>query len=271
MSSNGELIITLTDNSVLNLGNVKGEKGDKGEDGRGITKTELVNGELVIFYTDGTTDNLGDVNTNVATEDANGLIYELLSDGTYGVRVGTAYQNSSITIPSTYNEKAVTVILEHGFDGCSNLEAISIPNSITSIRDYAFNSCKQLINVILPNNLISIGRFAFYECSLLKTISIPSNVNFIGAYAFFKTSLTSATFENPNGWSAGVDGITYNTLNRNSNTGGVNNYSNREYKLSDSAKASEALTLPVEVAIETNTSSWQYQNKYWYSEDWSRN
>lgn len=33
LSSTGELMITLSDNSVINLGNVKGEKGDKGDKG----------------------------------------------------------------------------------------------------------------------------------------------------------------------------------------------------------------------------------------------
>ena len=64
LSSDGNLSILLTDNTVCNLGNIKGEKGDKGDkgdkgadgkngkDGRGIAKTELVNGELIITYTD---------------------------------------------------------------------------------------------------------------------------------------------------------------------------------------------------------------------------
>ncbi|MBE6592526.1 MAG: hypothetical protein E7642_00860 [Ruminococcaceae bacterium] len=65
---NGNLIITLTDETVLDLGNIKGEKGDKGDsgvvtvDGVGIKSTSInSHGELIIVYTDDSETNLGKV------------------------------------------------------------------------------------------------------------------------------------------------------------------------------------------------------------------
>lgn len=123
LSTEGDLSVTLTDNSVFNLGNVKGpkgdkgdkgdtgaqgpqgiqgeqgpqgetgatgaqgEKGDKGDAGRGIDYMEINDaGELVVYYTDGTNQNLGSVGGSSGEEEI--LIYVELSDGTYGVKAG---------------------------------------------------------------------------------------------------------------------------------------------------------------------------------------
>lgn len=60
INSNGELILTYSDNTVVNLGAVVGAKGDPGTDGKSITSTEInESGELVLTYSDGSTDNVG--------------------------------------------------------------------------------------------------------------------------------------------------------------------------------------------------------------------
>ena len=65
ISADGILTITLTDGKVINVGNVKGEKGDngtKGLDGIGITNATInPNGELVLSFSDGNSVNLGNV------------------------------------------------------------------------------------------------------------------------------------------------------------------------------------------------------------------
>ncbi|MBR5143568.1 MAG: collagen-like protein, partial [Clostridia bacterium] len=59
---NNNLIITYTNGTVVNLGNIKGDKGENGEACNGIAKVELnENGELVITYTNGTSINLGNL------------------------------------------------------------------------------------------------------------------------------------------------------------------------------------------------------------------
>ena len=65
---NDELVITLSDDTVINLGNVKGsqgekgDKGDKGETGVGITNVTITSeGHLKITFTTGNTEDLGNI------------------------------------------------------------------------------------------------------------------------------------------------------------------------------------------------------------------
>ena len=180
INSLGELVIKYSDGTTVNLGRVvgndgaqgvQGEKGDRGEqgqqglqgskgaDGRGIEKTELVNGELVITYTDGTSDNLGSVSgTEIGVSDL--LTYELLENDTYAV-TGAIASISNLTIPSSYNGKAVT-----------------------EISEYAFMNEVSLRTVTIPDGVVKICSFAFYKCTNLKTVSIPASVKEIEASAF---------------------------------------------------------------------------------------
>ena len=218
LSSDGNLSILLTDNTICNLGNIKGEKGDKGDkgdkgadgkngkDGRGIAKTELVNGELIITYTDGTSDNLGSIGGGVPEEDEEILKFTLLADDTYSVSAGNGAKNvDSIEIPSTYNGKAVTQIADKAFMNLSNLTKITIPDSITKIGEYAFYDCTLLSNIILPSSLQSIQKYAFSGCTSITEITIPSATTYIGEYAFYNSSLSNATFEETNGWTTTYD------------------------------------------------------------------
>ena len=82
VNADNELVITLSNGAVLNLGNVKGDAG------RGIVNVTInANNELVIEYTDGTTAVLGNVkgDTGVGIKDVKLVDYELivtLTDGT---------------------------------------------------------------------------------------------------------------------------------------------------------------------------------------------
>ena len=186
LSADGELLVTLTDNTVTNLGNIKGaqgekgekgDKGDKGDPGRGIAKTELVNGELIITYTDGTSDNLGKITSDEDNAD-DYLIYTDVDENTMTVKINPDYQNiiENVVIPSTHNGKSVTAIASAGFKDCVKLKSIEIANGVTGIYDRAF-----------------VG------CTSLKSITIPSSVKYIGKYAFDK-SLDELYFEDNAIW-----------------------------------------------------------------------
>lgn len=114
---------------------------------------EIINGELVVTYTDNSSSNLGSVDSGSEIDNTSGLIFVPLNDNTYGVKVGTALQNAQITIPAEYKGKTVTTIMEHGFENCSSLESITLPDSIISIQDYAFKGCTKLNISTLPSNL----------------------------------------------------------------------------------------------------------------------
>ena len=87
----------------------------------------------------------------------------------------------------------------------SKLTNITLPSSLTSIGSYAFSSCSGLTSVTLSSSLTSIGNYAFQDCSKLSNVIIPLGLKTIGYYAFGGSGLTSATFEDPNGWQVGFD------------------------------------------------------------------
>ena len=216
LSSDGNLSILLTDNTVCNLGNIKGEKGDKGDkgdkgadgkdgvdgkDGRGIADMAIIDGEIVVTYTDGTKSVIGK-SDDVILSESDTLEFTLLSDGTYAVTGCLADNPTEITIPSKFNGKFVTKIYSNAFENIITLETVNIPNSIVSIGTRAFYGCSNLknVNVSTDSELQEIAGYAFYGCSALTDIYFPTYVDYIGAYAFYQSGLTTAVFECPTNW-----------------------------------------------------------------------
>ena len=93
----------------------------------------------------------------------------------------------TVTIPASvyYNNYTypVTSIGTSAFEGCSNLQAVTLPNSITSINQDAFYGCSKLGSINLPEGLTTISQRAFYNCNL-SSITIPSTVNSMGKNVF---------------------------------------------------------------------------------------
>jgi hypothetical protein len=67
-------------------------------------------------------------------------------------------------------------------------------STFTSIGYGVFQGCYNLNGITLPNTVTSIGNFAFSDCGL-TSITIPSAVTSIGYNAFLYCNLTSVTFE----------------------------------------------------------------------------
>lgn len=152
-------------------------KGEKGDTGKGIEKTELINGELIITYTDGTSDNLGAIISDVNYDEY--LKYTILSDTAVSVSLKSDYISDlegKIIIPSEHNGRKVTAIAKNGFKNC------------------------MLTEIVLPNTLTTIYAGAFSKCTNLKSITIPKSVTCIRYNAFFDSGLEKASFENTAGW-----------------------------------------------------------------------
>ena len=73
----------------------------------------------------------------------NGVIYEKLTDTTCAV-VGYTGTNSSYTVEKTVNGMTVTEIGEEAFMGNTNLQSITLPDTITVIHARAFKGCTSL-------------------------------------------------------------------------------------------------------------------------------
>ena len=107
-----------------------------------------------------------------------------------------------IVIPSTVNYGdgfPVTGISYAAFEGCSDLQSVTIPNSVTSIGDGAFEGCTSLTSITIPSSVTSIGWGVFSGCTSLTSITIPNSVTSIGSRITSGcSSLTSIVVEEGN-------------------------------------------------------------------------
>lgn len=69
-------------------------------------------------------------------------------------------------------------------NSCTNLTAVTIPNSVTTIGDNSFYGCNSLSSITIPNSVTQIGGRAFNSCKSLLDITVPSGVTYIGKAAF---------------------------------------------------------------------------------------
>lgn len=94
----------------------------------------------------------------------------------------------TITLPTT----SITSIPDRFCDGCTSLQAFTMPASVTSIGYRAFYGCASLTQVVLPLGLTTIGGYAYHSCTSLQQLSLPEGLATLGDYAFSGcTSLTS--------------------------------------------------------------------------------
>ncbi len=99
----------------------------------------------------------------------------------------------SITLPDT-----ITTISKNAFNECKSLKSVIIPDSVTYIGPYAFAHCKSLTSVELSDNVTNIESETFLKCISLKNIIVPKSVTYIGNEAFHNCEvLESITIENP--------------------------------------------------------------------------
>ena len=109
-----------------------------------------------------------------------------------------------IVIPAsvTYMNKAYTVVRIYyaAFCACSNLNAVTIPQSVTTIGADAFKSCTSLGVVNLTKGLKKIESGAFQYCSSLTAIYC-NNVtpNICASDAFDNNTYNTAKLIVPNG------------------------------------------------------------------------
>ena len=77
--------------------------------------------------------------------------------------------------------------ITHDLFSFSNIENISIPDTVTTIENKAFYNCTALTSVSFGNSskLVTIGDSAFEDCPMLGGIILPKFTNSIGKKAFF--------------------------------------------------------------------------------------
>ena len=78
----------------------------------------------------------------------------------------------------------MTTVNRDTFNGCTNLEKVTVGNHVVAINTYAFNGCIMLKEIVLPKALNTIESNAFKGCTALNT------VKFTGTQARWNTLKT---------------------------------------------------------------------------------
>ena len=125
--------------------------------------------------------------------------FTLLDDGTYSVKAWNTDIKEEVVIPSMYNGKAVTQIANRGFQNCTGITKITIPESITKIENYAFDGCTNIttiyFNAIACEPLNSTN-FAFDNVGAEVSsciVTIGRNVTKIPDNLFYRYSSQNAS------------------------------------------------------------------------------
>ncbi len=104
----------------------------------------------------------------------------------YGYKYASELE--TLTIPET-----VTAIGTAAFSSCYNLKEIILPASVITIADNAFNvyvegiECLAKIDFSKCNDLKTIGAYAFQGCFGIDSMELPVSVEHVGQYAFAAT------------------------------------------------------------------------------------
>lgn len=85
---------------------------------------------------------------------------------------------TEVTVPSKVKH------FPHAFEGCDNLETVTLEEGISTVSEHAFSGCDSLTSVMLPNTVTNIDSHAFYHCESLAGIEFPPHLVRIGDHAF---------------------------------------------------------------------------------------
>ena len=90
----------------------------------------------------------------------------------------------------------ISTIDERAFANCSQLTAVTIPDSVTSIGNNAFEHCGSLESVTIGTGITDIGDRAFSDCNSLTSVTVNAiQPPMLNDMAFINTPI-----EHGNGW-----------------------------------------------------------------------
>ncbi|MCR5692356.1 MAG: leucine-rich repeat domain-containing protein [Bacilli bacterium] len=140
----------------------------------GIKNHSLFNGEDARF-----------ANYTAIGSDSAGLAYyeDETNPNEIAVAIGTC--TDADIIVTKYQGRDVTSVFPSGFQNCSTIKTISLPETITAFGTDAFAG-SNIESIIIPAALSSIPSGAFRNCRKLKTVDFATGnqVTSINAYAF---------------------------------------------------------------------------------------
>ena len=155
--------------------------------------------------------------------------YELVGDNLIPLEKITSLTiNGNLSVQKVFTDYAPLVrkslttlhitgdkIAANAFKNCSNLENLTIDNTVKAMGESAFEECTKIEQIQLNEGLKELSRNVFKNCINLDTVVLPDsvviirqgafdgcvkvnvelvNVKEIGAYAFRNTAITTPTF-----------------------------------------------------------------------------
>ena len=114
---------------------------------------------------------------------------QINDDFDYGIKDGAVFIKKytgtavNVVIPEKIEDLPVKTISMNAFMA-SNIESVTVPDSVTNIMMEAFQGCKSLKKAMLGNGVVEIGARAFRGCSALEEIKLSENLEKIGKAAF---------------------------------------------------------------------------------------
>ena len=103
------------------------------------------------------------------------------SGGSSKAYLGT---DTDVTVPSAIDGYPVMIVGNYAFYNYTDLESVTIPNTVTSIGNNAFQNCSSLADVDMGSGVLTIGSSAFANCTSFEEIEIGSSVQTINGGAF---------------------------------------------------------------------------------------
>ena len=128
-----------------------------------------------------------------------GLYYTLSDDGNYyTVSKGTT-NDVKVVVPEYHRGLPVRGISSYGFQNCTFLESIILPEGVQNIDYHAFLNCSSLKSISIPQSIVNINYASFVGCSSLQ-YNVYSNGNYLGnsknPYLIFVNTIDKGIKEN---------------------------------------------------------------------------
>lgn len=81
-----------------------------------------------------------------------------------------------ITIPAYIHNAPVVRLATDAFFDCTELVAVTLPDTLEEIGHSAFEGCSQLKEIYIPDSVQQIGIDAFSDCTSLQRIRLPKSI-----------------------------------------------------------------------------------------------
>ncbi|MCR5366442.1 MAG: leucine-rich repeat domain-containing protein [Prevotella sp.] len=72
----------------------------------------------------------------------------------------------------------------NGFDGCTSLEKVVLPEGLQTLESGVFQRCTNLKEITIPQSVREMGQSVFYGCNSLKEVVLPAAMPYMQPWLF---------------------------------------------------------------------------------------